>query len=280
MKYYHFTKNHIVYKIEKAITKPYFHTSPGKDNLYTYRTFKPNARVIYPYEETISGIDVIPLTTVQKNFPRAYNYLQKYKTFLNNLDRDIKPMPQTKHEWHRYGRHQSLTSCVIPSKIIVGVLSIGDKYAVDFYGTLISSGGTAGYCIVSVPTNSAYSIYYIQAILNSKYLEWFSALYGEIFRGGYIARGTKVLKNLPIRRIDFNNTKEKALHDKIVNKQKELISIFDEIDSNAGNQQILIPLRRQFETEKVNLARLLAKLYNLGKDDSLIPKIRELYEAN
>ena len=279
-KYYFFSKKGVEYKIEKEITKPYFKTSTGEDNLYTYRTFKPNARVIYPYTPTKTGVDVIPLATIQKKFPLAYDYLQANKTVLNNPKRDIKPIPQTQDEWHRYGRHQSLDSCGLPQKIIVGVLSVGDKYAIDIHGTLISSGGTAGYCVVAIPENSAYSIYYIQAILNSKYLEWFSALYGEVFRGGYIARGTKVLKNLPIRKIDFKNTKEKALHDKIVSTQKELISIYDQIDANAGNKRLLMPLQNQFVREKANLEKLLAKLYDLGNDDLLIPLIKELYEVN
>lgn len=279
-KYVSFSKKGLEYKIEKEITKPYFQTSSGEDNLYTYRTFKPNARVIYPYEPTKTGVDIIPLATIQKKFPLAYDYLQKHKAILNNPKRDIKPEPKTKDEWHRYGRHQSLDSCGLPSKIIVGVLSVGDKYAIDIHGTLISSGGTAGYCVVAIPTASNYSIFYIQAILNSKYLEWFSALYGEVFRGGYIARGTKVLKNLPIRKIDFSDAKEKTLHDKIVETQKELISINDQIDSNAGNKRVLAPLQGQFEREKVHLDTLLAELYNLGGDDSLIPLIKELYEAN
>lgn len=279
-KYYFFSKKGIEYKIEKEITKPYFKTSSGEDNLYTYRTFKPNARVIYPYAPTKTGVDIIPLTTIQKKFPLAYDYLQKHKSILNNPKRDIKPEPKTKNEWYRYGRHQSLDSCGLSQKIIVGVLSVGDKYAIDIYGTLISSGGTAGYCVIAVPEASEYSIYYIQAILNSKYLEWFSALYGEVFRGGYIARGTKVLKNLPIRKIDFANKEEKTLHDKIVEAQKELIRIYDQIDDNAGNKRALTPLQAQFAREKANLEKLLAKLYNLGDDVLLIPLIKELYEAN
>ncbi|MCA0335186.1 MAG: Eco57I restriction-modification methylase domain-containing protein [Bacteroidetes bacterium] len=279
-KYYFFSKKGIEYKIEKEITKPYFKTSSGEDNLYTYRTFKPNARVIYPYTPTKTGVDVIPLTTIQKKFPLAYEYLQANEAILNNPKRDIKPIPQTQNEWHRYGRHQSLDSCGLPQKIIVGVLSVGDKYAIDIHGTLISSGGTAGYCVVAVPETSDYSIYYIQAILNSKYLEWFSALYGEVFRGGYIARGTKVLKNLPIRKIDFSKQKEKLIHDKIVENQKELINIYDQIDANAGNKRTLTPLQNQFAREKTNLEKLLAKLYNLGEDNLLIPLIKELYEAN
>ena len=279
-KYYYFSKKNIEYKIEKAITKPYFQTSKGDNNLNTYRTFKPNARVIYPYVNGDNGVEVIPLTIIKKKFPFAYDYFQIHKEILNNPKRDIKPEPQTENEWHRYGRHQSLDSCGLPAKIIVGVLSVGDKYAIDIHGTLISSGGTAGYCVVAIPTNSEYSIYYIQAILNSKYLEWFSALYGEVFRGGYIARGTKVLKNLPIRKIDFTNNTDKTLHDNIVIKQKELIGIYDQIDVNAGNKRKLIPLQGQFYREKAELEKLLAKLYDLGNDDLLIPLIKELYEAN
>ncbi|SHG20362.1 Eco57I restriction-modification methylase domain-containing protein [Dysgonomonas macrotermitis] len=267
-------------KIEKAITKPYFKTSSGEDNLYTYRTFKPNARVIYPYTRKNGIVELIPLAILEEEYPFAYKYLQKYKNKLNNPKRDIKPIPKTKDEWHRYGRHQSLDNCGLPSKIIVGVLSVGDKYAVDIYGTLISSGGTAGYCVVGVPENFQYSIYYIQAILNSKYLEWFSSLYGEVFRGGYIARGTKVLKNLPVRRIDFSNPREKELHDKIAAIQKELITTHDQIDANTGNKRELVPLQGRFERGKTDLNRLLGQLYNLGDDDLLIPLIKELYEAN
>jgi hypothetical protein len=83
-KHFYFTKKGVDYKIEKEITKPYFQTSSGEDNLYTYRTFKPNARVIYPYEPTKTGVDVIPLTTIQKEFPLVYDYLQKHKAVLNN----------------------------------------------------------------------------------------------------------------------------------------------------------------------------------------------------
>ncbi|MCU4604840.1 Eco57I restriction-modification methylase domain-containing protein [Acinetobacter ursingii] len=277
---YYFIKKGQEYKIEKEITKPYFKTTSGEDNLYTYRTFKPNARVIYPYTQTENSVELIPLDEIQEIFPLAYKYLMSLKFILSSPKRDIKPIPKTTNEWYRYGRHQSLDNCGLRQKIIVGVLSVGDKYAIDTYGTLISSGGTAGYCVVALPDNCKYSIYYLQAILNSKYLEWLSALHGEVFRGGYIARGTKVLKNLPIRKIDFDNLEEANLHDLIANKQKELIEIYDKIDVNVNNKRVLTPLQRMFKREKEALDQLLNRLYNLGVDDSLIPYIKDLYEAH
>ena len=134
--------------------------------------------------------------------------------------------------------------------------------------------------MITLPDNFLYSIYYIQALLNSKYLEWFSALIGEIFRGGYIARGTKVLKKLPIRIIDFENKKENAIHDKIASIQKDLIDIQGQIDKNKGNSRKLIPLQRQFDSQKNELDQTLNILFNLGESDSLIPLIGELYATN
>ncbi len=159
----------------------------------------------------------------------------------------------------------------------MGVLSQGDKYAIDTNHTFISSGGTAGYCMITLPENSPYSIYYMQALLNSKYGEWFASLYGEVFRGGFIARGTKVLKKLPIKRIDFENEQDKALHDQIALLQYDLIQLQENIDSSQNNNRRLIPLQRQFIQKKSELDELLKQLYNLGEDDNLIPKINERY---
>lgn len=278
--YFYFNKDGRDWKIEKSLTKPYFKTSAGIDNLNTYRAFAPNSFVIYPYKKTAKGIDFINIEELKLNFPNAFAYLSVYKDKLSNPLRDIKPTPSTPNEWYRYGRHQSLDKCDVPAKIIVGVLSQGNKYAIDYFRTLISSGGTAGYCMITLPDNLQYSIYYIQALLNSKYLEWYSALIGEVFRGGYIARGTKVLKNLPIRVINFEDTNEKQLHDKISLTQEKLIKVQGNIDQNTNNERALVLLHREFASLKVQLDELLKKLYQLDNDDKLIPLISEIYATN
>ncbi len=275
----YFTKNKKDYKIEKSFLKPYFETTTGNDNLYTYRPFKPNRYVLYPYLRTEEGLGFIEISDLQTQYPFAYQYLIENKAKLADPKRDIKPEPLTENEWYRYGRHQSLEKCDVPAKIIVGVLSVGNKYAIDYYGTLISSGGTAGYCMIALPANFKYSIYYIQALLNSKYLEWFSALIGEVFRGGYIARGTKVLKKLPIRIIDFKNKSDKELHDKISKTQQELIQLQSEIDNSSTDKRKLTVLNREFSNNLTNLNELLKQLYNI-ENDTIIPSIKDLYATN
>lgn len=161
------------------------------------------------------------------------------------------------------------------------MLAQSDKYAIDKQGTLVSSGGTAGYCLVSVPTGNPYSIYYIQAILGSIQGEWLASLYGEIFRGGYIARGTKVLKQIPIRTIDFEKKEEKSKHDAIVERQKQLIAIGDNIASAEGNRRKQTPLLRRFEFLKQEQQRAINELYEMTESQvSRIPIIKDLYATN
>ena len=276
--YYYFQKDGRDWKIEKKLTRPYFQTSSGIDNLNTYRPFVPNSFVIYPYSKKDSSIEFVKLEILRKKYPEAFKYLTAYKDRLSK--RNISPPTTTEDEWYRYGRHQCLDKCDVPAKIVVGVLSQGDKYAIDYHGTFISSGGTAGYCMITLPDDSKYSIYYIQALLNSKYLEWFSALYGEVFRGGYIARGTKVLKRLPIRVIDFDNEDDVAIHNEIADVQKHLIEIQHLIDSSDGNKRKQKPLQRTFVRQKEKLHNILKKLYGLNENDSLIPLIGKLYETD
>lgn len=276
--YFYFNLNETEWKVEKELTRPYFKTTSGIDNLNTYRFLKPNSFVIYPYRNDNERINFVDINTLQTNYPETYRYLNHYKSLLE--ERDLKPVPENENEWYRYGRHQSLDKCDVPVKIIVGVLSQGNKYAVDNQRTFISSGGTAGYCMITLPENSPYSIFYIQALLNSKYGEWFASIYGEIFRGGFIARGTKVLKRLPIRKINFDDDSDRNLHNNISDKQQYLIDLQGRIDSNMGTNRFLVPLQREFEQRKNELDILLKELFNLGEDDHLIPQITDIYATN
>lgn len=270
------------YEVEKAVTKPYFKTAQGAAAMSTYRTFKPNARVFFPYKKDNDGhLQLIPLATIQRRYPLFYTFLMAAKPELSKGSRDIQPKPTTADEWYRYGRHQSLEACEVEEKMIVGVLAQTDKYAIDNNGTLVSSGGTAGYCLVSIPSGCEYSIYYIQAILGSIQGEWLASLYGEIFRGGYIARGTKVLNQIPIREIDFTNPNERKIHDDIAVRQKRLIGLGDKLSKVAKNQRSLIPLQRQFDLLKQEQQNVINMLYGMTNDEvALIPKIKELYATD
>lgn len=279
--YVYFEKNGEQFKVEKKYTRPFFKTLPGDDTLNTYRSFKANTKVIYPYCKKNGKLDIVPLAQLRKEALYLYSYLMANKTDLSSPKRDIKPIPATQDEWHRYGRQQSLEACNFPTKIIVGVLSKGDKYSIDTQGVFIASGGTAGYCAIGISTDCPYSPFYIQAILNSKYVEWIASLHGEVFRGGYIARGTKVLMNLPIRTIDFENKIECEFHDRIAEQQKKLIKLGDEIKTAQSNRRQLIIVKRSFAQALQIQEENLRRLYGLNEEqDKQVPIISQLYAAD
>ncbi len=285
--YIYFEKDGNEWAVEQNIVRPYYETpdSASDDSLNTYRKFKPNCYVIYPYELNNEKIEHIKIDNLETAYPKCYEYLTKNKDkFIHSKKggmRDIKPKPTTNEEWYRYGRSQALAIGDIPEKIIVGILSQGNKYAIDEHKTLISSGGTAGYCMITLPVGSEYSVYYLQAILNSKFIEWITSLNGEIFRGGYIARGTKVLAKLPIKTIDFSNAKEKQIHDNIVELQKKLITLYESLDEHKENHRKLLMLNDEFSKTKQLLDNKLFSLYGIEEDDvNQLPNIKEYYAIN
>jgi hypothetical protein len=280
--YVYFNHNGKEYKIEKRYTRPFFKTSRGDDALNTYHTFKPNSVLIYPYERREDGvIDIVPLKQLQAEAPNLYSYLVDNKKVLSAPGRSILPKPATNDEWYRYGRQQSLGMDSVRTKIIVGVLSKGNKYGIDTNGVFLASGGTAGYCAVGIPDDSLYSPYYIQAVLNSKYVEWIASLRGEIFRGGFIARGTKVLKDMPIRVINFNDVDEKGLHDKIAEQQKIIIEVSDMCVNAKDDKRKRIILERKLKHELDVQNENLRILYDIDElKEKQLPIISELYAAD
>ncbi len=276
--YIYFEYNGEINHIEKELTRPYFETQrSGQDVFYTYKNVEPNAFVIYPYKKTDDRILLVEYEDLRENYPKMFKFLNSIKIHLNSKKRSVLPTPTTPNEWYRYGRSQALDNCDVPQKIIVGILSNGYKYSIDNDRTFVSSGGTAGYSIINIPDTCSYSIYYIQALLSSKYLEWFASLYGEVFRGGFIARGTKVQTRMPIPKIDFNDITQKDKHDNIANVQQEMNLLYTQI--STANDRSKIALNRKFEKNREKLDSLIMGLFNLGELDKLIPTIQELYNT-
>lgn len=276
--YIYFEYNGITHHVEKELTRPYFATPrSGNDNFHTYKDVEPNSFVIYPYKKIGNRIVLVAYEELEKTYPKTFEFLHLVKENLDNDERSIKPAPATVNEWYRYGRSQALENCDVPQKIIVGVLSSGYKYSIDNNRTFVSSGGTAGYSIINVPNSSPYSIYYIQAVLSSKYLEWFASIYGEIFRGGFVARGTKVQTRMPIPKISFDNAAEKAKHDNIAELQKQANELYSNLIN--ANDRSKNPLERQLKIATQQIENIIKELFDLGHLDEKIPSIQELYKS-
>jgi type I restriction-modification system DNA methylase subunit len=92
-------------------------------------------------------------------------------------------------------------------KIILPDISVEGNFLLDQDGHFYSANTT--YIICS-------SDKYLLGILNSSLMTFFYRNNFAAYRGGFLRFFTQYLEKLPIHTIDFNNSSEKALHDKLV----------------------------------------------------------------
>jgi len=256
------------WNIEKEILKPFFDESKG--SLRSFHPLPTTAMVIYPYilrynNQSLQA-SVIPSGIMQSQFPLAYQWL------LHNRDRlekrDISPRPFPLDEWYRYGRSQALTVFENRPKIVVGVNSQGDKYVYDDTNTLLASGNTAGECAIAAPQQSSdrpsYDLYFILAVLNHKAIEYFCRKRGSPFRGGWYARGTAVLKQIPLPLIDLVADNERRhRYENIVSKCKQLCDICRLLDGNVSNAE-RVRLNRHRTYIKQTIDQDISALYDVS----------------
>ena len=135
-------------------------------------------------------------------------------------------------------------------------------YALDNEDMLIASGGTAGYCAVAKKNDSPYELEYIQAWLANAYTEKIIQIVGSDFEGGFVSRGTFVLSSLPFVQLDFNDSKQKALYDRVVEASREVYSINDRLDQ-CPPKQIETTLVRQKDVLIKEIDDLISRVYRL-----------------
>ena len=258
-------KNGKVYSIEKMILKPYFKpTKKAEKGLTTYNSLSTDKKIIFPYDE--EG-HLIPINKMKSDYPGAYAYLLDYydrlvpKCVSNEGIRDVPNA--TADTWYQYGRTQALTAFIDTPKLIVKVMAKDNPmYAMDKADMLIASGGTAGYCAVAQKSGSHYELEYIQAWLANSYTEKIFNIVGSDFEGGFISRGTFVLSSLPFVNLDFNEHKQKALYNCVIEASREVYRINEKLGTKPS-KQVETTLTRQKSALIKEIDELISRVYRL-----------------
>jgi hypothetical protein len=206
--------------IEEAVTRPYLEDSlPVK----SYHSLVPDARVIYPYRAADlatnpSGFEIIPMEDMRKSYPKAYEYLAEHEAGMSDRD-----MGNAMHDapFYAYGRVQAIGSAVVAPKILYSVNQTGKKYALDETGIVFSSGGTAGE-VALYPNGSGYSLDFVLALLDQAPIEFYLRKRGSPFRGGYVARGSDVMEEVPVPKLDFGDERDRQFHERVSNSMEKL----------------------------------------------------------
>lgn len=244
--------------IEKNITKPYL---TDENLVKSFLVLKYDSLIIFPYHFNGRG-EAVPYNRreLSESFPLAYRYLEAHRARL--LRRDVQPKSPVS-EFYRFGRHQSLAVAFSVPKIVACVNQRGDKYALDQNGIGIASGGTAGEIGISNPKHG-YSIFFILGLLNFKGIEYYCRKRGSPFRGGWFARGTAAIWDVPVPIVDLERpSPRKDLHDEIVVEVKRVIDMLGEAEGQGFSGRRMELHRRNFSAAKRKIDRNLSILYGL-----------------
>ncbi|MBW6438256.1 Eco57I restriction-modification methylase domain-containing protein [Actinoplanes hulinensis] len=224
-----FIKDGRTWTVEVGITRPYLEDSR---TVRSYHAVRSDARIIFPYR----GLDLIPVAEMRSVYPLAWEYLSAQSESMRGRDMDERTRQQS---FYAYGRKQATDYCTQSPKIIYSVNQKGDKYGLDETGVVYSSGGTAGE-VALYPRDTGVSLDFLLALLDQPPVEFFLRKRGSPFRGGYFARGTDVIPDVPVPALDLTDPADRAFHDSVTAEMAHLRKLHRELAESDDRERTAI----------------------------------------
>lgn len=219
-------KNGKKYNIEKEVLKMYFQPiNKVEKNVNSFDPLVTDKYIIFPYDKNGELIDInlSQYSGIKKYLLDNYDLIVPKQISGKSTGRDVPNANE--NNWYQFGRVQAINEFNNEEKLIVGVMSKEPMFMYDNENLVIQSGGTAGYCGIKMKENNKYDLFFLQAYLSHPIINDVMEKMGSDFEGGFYSRGTQVLEKLPIINVDFENEKERALYDKIVEKTKKIYEL-------------------------------------------------------
>ena len=219
-------KNGKKYNIEKEVLKMYFQPiNKVEKNVNSFDPLVTDKYIIFPYDKNGELIDInlSQYSGIKEYLLDNYDLIVPKQISGKSTGRDVPNANE--NNWYQFGRVQAINEFNNEEKLIVGVMSKEPMFMYDNENLVIQSGGTAGYCGIKMKENNKYDLFFLQAYLSHPIISDVMEKMGSDFEGGFYSRGTQVLEKLPIINVDFENEKEKALYNKIVEKTKKIYEL-------------------------------------------------------
>ncbi|GAA0439971.1 adenine methyltransferase [Actinoplanes capillaceus] len=249
-----FVKDGRTWTVEIGITRPYLEDSR---TVRSHHAVLPDARIIFPYR----GLDLISVAEMQDMYPLAWAYLSAQSASMRGRNMDERTRQET---FYAYGRKQATEYCAHFPKIIYSVNQKGDKYGLDETGVVYSSGGTAGE-VALYPRGTGVSLDFLLALLDQQPVELFLRKRGSPFRGGYFARGTDVIPDVPVPALDLTDQADRFFHDSVTTEMADLRKWHRELAEADGRERTAII--GKIAAGKRRMGRLFLDRWGLTEDD-------------
>lgn len=268
----HFTdKDGKAQKVEEELVRKLLHTTnKWKHTIYPMSKAEATYRLIYPYDE--NG-DVIPPDTLESEYPEAWCYFCEHEEVLR--DRDLYDCDVD--AFYRYGRDQGFGK-LDEEKIVIQVLSLEPRYALDDEGIYNTAGGNGPFYNVrrreSVQrkdgTDENLKLVqdnrYLLAILSHPVIEAMVRSDSSFFRDGYYSHGKQYIEDIPVKAIDEENEEEVALYSEIVDEVERHLNLYEDYraESVESRKQTL---NRRMTALRESIQDKISSLYDLSADE-------------
>jgi hypothetical protein len=206
---------------------------------------------------------------LSENYPGVWVYLLSNRKTLESRERG-----KWKHDrWYALGRNQNLNQ-MEQIKILTPSIASSASFTLDeteFYYFVGSGGGGGGGYGITLINDDLSEYKYILGLLNSKLLDFYLKSYSSTFRGGYFAYNRQYIEKLPIRTVNFDNTNDLAMHDRMVALVEHMLQLQKELTvlkTPDAEQRI----QRQLDATDKQIDKLVYKLYNLTDEEIKIVK--------
>jgi hypothetical protein len=204
------------WELELSATRPVINDL----TLEAYSEPAATHRLILPYRYEDGRPILIPEAEFKSGTPLTWKYLKAHEDQLRARESGKADCD----EWYGYIYPKNLSLFESP-KLIVQVISKYARYASDTHSIYFTGGGNGPYYGLRWATpNDPHSLHYLQALLNSRLLDFYLHRISTTFRGGYFSYGKQFIEQLPIRPINFGGASERAEHDALVGLVEHILA--------------------------------------------------------
>jgi len=244
--------------LEREVLKPFL-------NNVTVSTFEHPVShhwLVFPYQLINDKATLIPSSDMASSYPRTWEYLKENSKALRSRESGKADNDQ----WYGYIYRKNLTLFDTP-KLIVQVISLLGRYAYDDTGLYFSGGGNGPYYGIRwKEQDNPHSLHYLQALLNSRLVDWYLHQISSPFRGGYWSYGKRFIEQLPFHNINFTNPGDKSRHDKMVELVEQMLTLHKQLAA-AKTPDDKTRLQRQIDATDHQIDQLVYELYGLTDNE-------------
>lgn len=244
------------YDLEKDVVKPLL---KGSLDIKRYALESITRFVIFPYKVVGDTASLIAPEEFASRYPKCWQYLIENRKQLEGREQG----KMKNEKWYGYVYPKSLTRFAKP-KILTPSIARNASFTCDMNGEYYfvgsGGGGGGGYGIV-LKEDIKLHPFYVTALLNSKLLDFNLQKISTPFRGGFFAYNRQYIERLPIRTIDFNDPKEKKIHDDLVKLVDVILDLRKREKKAKGHE--LEQLKRQSEKTDREIDERVYELYEI-----------------